>query len=140
MQRTRIMAWLACTIGLLIGLATLATAAQQPPQEGEGGPRKRQPMSRVEERLKRMTERLNLTDEQREKIRPILQGEADQFKALHEDKSLSPEQRREKGREIRQATNKQIGEFLTPEQKAKWREGREEGRTRKDGKRPIPPQ
>jgi Spy/CpxP family protein refolding chaperone len=94
----------------------------------------------VEERLKRMTERLNLTDEQREKIRPLLQGEADQLKALHEDTSLSQEQRREKRRQIEQATRKQIREVLTPEQRAKWREGREEGRERKEGGQQAPPQ
>ena len=137
MQRTRIMAWLACAIGLLIGFATLAPAVQQPPQEGEGGPRKPRVMSVVDRRLKRMTERLNLTDEQREKIRPILQGEADQFKVLREDKSLAQDERREKGHQIRQATNKQINEFLTPEQRAKRRE---EGRERRRGGEQAPPQ
>ena len=139
MQRTRIMTWLGCAISLLIGLATLAPAAQQPAQEGQGGPRGRRPMS-VDARLKRMSERLNLTDEQKEKIRPILQSEADQLKTLREDKSLSPEQGREKVRQIRQATNKQIREILTPEQKAKWREGREAGRGTKEGGQQAPPQ
>ena len=140
MQRTRIMTWLACAVGLLVGLATVAFAAQQPPpQEGQGGPRGRRPMS-VEARLKRMSERLNLTDEQKEKIRPILQAESDQRKALHEDQSLSPDQRRQKGRELGQATNKQIREILTPEQKAKWREGREEGRERRQQEQQAPPQ
>jgi Spy/CpxP family protein refolding chaperone len=94
----------------------------------------------VEERLKRMSETLNLTDEQKGKIRPILQSEADQLKALREDKSLAPEQRRAKRREISQATNKQIREVLTPEQRAKWREEREAGRERKEAKAEAPPQ
>lgn len=139
MQRTRIMTCLACAVGLLVGLATLALAAQQPPQEGQGRPRGGRPMS-VEERLKRMSERLNLTDEQKEKIRPILQSEADQMKAMREDKSLSPEQRRDKRRQINQATNKQIREILTPEQRAKWREGREAAREKKEGGQQAPPQ
>jgi Spy/CpxP family protein refolding chaperone len=136
MQRTRIMTWLTCAISLLIGLATLAPAAQQPPPEGQGGPRGRRPMS-VEERLKRMSERLNLTDEQKEKIRPMLRGEADQMKALHEDQSLSPEQRREKGRQIRRATDKQIRETLTPEQRGKMREN---ARARRQEGQQAPPQ
>lgn len=140
MRRTTIMAWLACALGLLVGLATLASAAQQPPQgPPEGGRRGPRPMS-VEERLKRMSETLNLTDEQKEKIRPILQSEADQLKAMRENTSLSREQRMEKRRQIEQGTRKQIREILTPEQRAKWREGREEAREKKEGGQQTPPQ
>jgi Spy/CpxP family protein refolding chaperone len=94
----------------------------------------------VEARLKRMSETLNLTDEQKEKIRPVLQSEADQLKAMREDTSLSQDQRREKRLQIMQATRKQIREILTPEQRAKWREEREEAREKKEVGQQTPPQ
>jgi Spy/CpxP family protein refolding chaperone len=87
-----------------------------------------------------MSERLNLTDEQKEKIRPILRDEVKQLRAVRADTSLTTEQRRERRRQIVQATRKQIGELLTPEQKKKWREMREEGRERKEEGREAPPQ
>jgi protein CpxP len=134
MQRTRPLALSACLLGLLIGFGMLALASQQPPQGGPPG--RQRPMS-VEERLQRMSERLNLTDEQKEKIRPLLQDEEKQLQALRADTSLSPEQRREKRRQINQATRKQIGEILTPEQKEKWREN---ARQRRQERREAPPQ
>jgi len=135
MQRRRPIAWLACALGLLMVSGIPAQAAQETPQGGRRGGQR--PMS-VEQRLKRMSERLNLTDEQKEKIRPILQDEEKQLKGLRADTSLSPEQRREKRRQINQATRKQIGETLTPEQKAKWRENARPVRQERPGAPPQP--
>ncbi len=137
MQRTRTVVLVIGALGLLVGCAMLAQTSQQPP-EGRRG-RGRAPMS-VDERLQRMSERLNLTDEQKEKIRPILQDQANQLKALREDTSLSPAQRREKRRKIGQATRKQIAQILTPEQKEKWREMGPGGRGRRQGRPEGPPQ
>jgi protein CpxP len=69
-----------------------------------------------------MSQRLNLTEDQKEKIRPVLQDESKQLKALHEDTSLTPEQRRAKAREIHRATREQINPILTPEQQEQLKE------------------
>jgi len=71
----------------------------------------------AEKRLKRMSKRLNLTDDQKEKIRPILQDEEKQVAALEGDSTLSPQQKHKKMREIHIASRSQMDGILTPDQK-----------------------
>jgi Spy/CpxP family protein refolding chaperone len=71
--------------------------------------------------LQRLSNQVNLTDDQKAKILPILQAQADQLKALHDDTSLSDEDKHEKMHAIMQSTRKQIGDLLTPEQKEKFK-------------------
>jgi periplasmic protein CpxP/Spy len=71
--------------------------------------------------LQRLSNQVNLTDDQKAKILPILQAQADQLKALHDDTSLSDDEKREKMHAITQSTRKQIGDLLTPEQKEKFK-------------------
>jgi protein CpxP len=72
---------------------------------------------RAEQRLKRLSKKVNLTDDQKEKIRPILQNEEKQSAELDSDTTLTPQQKHKKTREIRMASRSQIDEILTPEQK-----------------------
>jgi protein CpxP len=74
--------------------------------------------------LQRLSEQVNLTNDQKAKILPLLQAQADQLKALHDDTSLSDDEKHEKMRTIMQSTRKQIGDLLTPEQKEKLKEMR----------------
>ena len=67
-------------------------------------------------RYERFSNALNLTDEQQAKIKPFFQIEAQQFEALRDDKSLSPEDRQGKVRQIHEATRDQIQPLLTPDQ------------------------
>jgi len=48
----------------------------------------------VESRLEEISKQLNLTDDQKAKLKPILQDEAQQMKTLHEDTSLTHEQKK----------------------------------------------
>ena len=43
--------------------------------------------------LQMLSEKLNLTEDQKAKLKPILQDQAQQMKGLHDDASLTPEQR-----------------------------------------------
>ena len=70
-------------------------------------------------RLKRLTKRLDLTAEQQERIRPILQDEAAQMKAVNDDSALTQQQKHRKIRDLRQATRSQLDGILTDEQKQK---------------------
>jgi periplasmic protein CpxP/Spy len=74
---------------------------------------------RAEQRLKRLSKKVNLTDDQKEKVRPILQNEEKQTADLDNDSALTPQQKHKKTREIRMASRSQIDEILTPEQKEK---------------------
>jgi periplasmic protein CpxP/Spy len=66
--------------------------------------------------LQRLSNQVSLTDDQKTKILPILQAQADQLKALHDDTSLSDDEKHEKMHAIMQSTHKQIAAILTPEQ------------------------
>lgn len=87
------------------------------------------------ERLKKLAEKLELTAEQKEKIRPILVEEARALKAVRDDDALTKEARREKARDIRETHRAQIRSLLTPEQQAKFdamKDGKHKGRAKAD--------
>jgi Spy/CpxP family protein refolding chaperone len=71
--------------------------------------------------LQRLSEQVNLTDDQKAKILPLLQAQAEQLKTLHDDASLTDDEKHEKMRTMMQSTRKQIGDLLTPEQKEKFK-------------------
>ncbi len=59
---------------------------------------------------------LNLTDEQKAKLRPILVEENQQLDTLRNDTSMTQEQKVSKANEIRQTASQKIRAILTPEQ------------------------
>ena len=84
--------------------------------------------------------KLNLTDEQRAKIQPILQSSREQAHAVRNDTTLTPEQKQAKMRDIHQVTMTQMNSLLTPEQQQQWqqmRQHRDPGG--KHGPPPTPP-
>jgi Spy/CpxP family protein refolding chaperone len=105
---------------LSLAMACGATAlyAQQDTMS-QGAPQNHHTMS-ADQRLQHMTRMLNLTSDQQEKIKPILENEQTQMQSLHQDSSLAPADRRSKMQELRQNTNQQINGVLTPDQQQKW--------------------
>ena len=69
--------------------------------------------------LKVLTEKLDLSDEQRAKITPILQELNDATLKIAQDKSLSHEERLAKVRPQRYKAHEQIREMLSDDQKRK---------------------
>jgi protein CpxP len=59
---------------------------------------------------------LNLTEEQKAKLRPILQDQNQQMEALRNDTSMTQEQKIAKANEVRQNASPKIRAILTPEQ------------------------
>jgi periplasmic protein CpxP/Spy len=59
---------------------------------------------------------LNLTDEQKAKLQPIIQDENRQMEALRNDTSMTQEQKIAKANEVRQNASPKIKAILTPEQ------------------------
>jgi Spy/CpxP family protein refolding chaperone len=92
-----------------------------PPDTGEKPPPHPRMMD-PQRMLQKLSDQVNLTDDQKAKILPLYQAAFDQGKALHDDASLSDDEKREKMRAIMQSTRKQIGDLLTPEQKEKLKE------------------
>ncbi len=64
---------------------------------------------------------LQLTDEQKAKIKSIMSTAREQARKIRIDNSLTPEQKRKQLRELRRNTRQEIGSVLTPEQREKMR-------------------
>ncbi len=92
---------------------------QQPAQGGGGwhhGPP--DPAQRTQE----LTKRLNLSSDQQTKVQDILQSEHSQMETLHQDTSLSQQDRHAKMMEIRKSTDTQVRALLDSTQQKKWDE------------------
>lgn len=92
---------------------------------------------RFRERLQKISQELNLTADQKEQLKPIIQTEVGKLKALHADTSLTRAQKIEKFKAIREETAPEVKAILTPEQLAKWQTIRAEYRA-KSGQPPQP--
>jgi hypothetical protein len=79
-----------------------------------------------ESRLKMLTEKLNLTDDQQAKLKPILEDQSKQMKAIHDDASLVPADKQAKMKEAHDSSIEKINAVLTPDQQAKWKQMRQE--------------
>jgi periplasmic protein CpxP/Spy len=91
---------------------------------------------RARERIQEVAKELNLTDEQKEKIRPVLQAEAEKLRALRQDTNLSREERQAKVKEIRDDIAAKIKPILTAEQYDKWQKMRQQRREQRPPQRP----
>ncbi|QYM78659.1 Spy/CpxP family protein refolding chaperone [Horticoccus luteus] len=86
------------------------------------------------DRLKMLTEKLDLTADQQAKVKAVLDDGAKQQKALHADENTPRAEKRDKALEIMLNTKKQIRALLTPDQQTKFdalREEHMEGRGRR---------
>ncbi|HEX3625427.1 MAG TPA: hypothetical protein VH280_08380 [Verrucomicrobiae bacterium] len=68
----------------------------------------------------RLAQVLNLTDDQKAQVQPILKAQAQQMRDVHKDTSLSADERKAKIKEIMKDTTTQLQAILTPEQMTKW--------------------
>lgn len=95
-------------------------------QKGPGDMRER-----VEKRMEHLTKELNLTKEQQEKIRPIIEKEMKDIRDVRQNTSLTQEQKMEKVKEIHQGTQAEVNKILTPEQQKKYAEMQEKAAERR---------
>ena len=103
---------------LLASLSALAQVpgGQQGGQWGQGQP------PTVDQRMQRLTQALELTGDQQEKIKPILEAESAQMQTLRDDPALSQPDRMTKMKEIREHTASQINPILNADQQKKYAE------------------
>ncbi len=109
----------AMVLGGLVACSTLATAQNANSNGKKGGKRG---MPTVEQQLDRMSERLNLTDEQKPKVKEVLEQERKKWQELRSDSSMEQSARREKFQEIRKDSEKKMKAILTEEQFKKYQE------------------
>lgn len=126
MSQSRIAIGIAILLAVLLPLTLVAQTNTQPAQSqdqqmGEhhehmgrmGGPM--DPQAHVDH----LSKMLNLTDDQKVKIKPIIESTDAQAQSIRQDTSLTPQDRRAKMRDLHEKTMTQIRGILTPEQQAK---------------------
>jgi Spy/CpxP family protein refolding chaperone len=77
------------------------------------------PGARMGDRGEALLNQLNLTDAQKEQIKPLREKMQADLKQIRDNNSLSPEQKREQAQTVTQQNMDDIKKILTPEQKAK---------------------
>lgn len=75
--------------------------------------------AKVQARLQQMSSELNLSDHQKTELKPLLETEFQQLKAVRDNTSLTPDQKRVKARQIHEGFKSQMAHILTPEQEKK---------------------
>jgi periplasmic protein CpxP/Spy len=86
--------------------------------------------SRVAAHLRWLGEQVNLTDDQKAKLRPILFQEGRQIRTVRMDSSIPSDQKMNKVKEIHETFQPQINAILTPEQQEKYKQLEKEARDR----------
>jgi Spy/CpxP family protein refolding chaperone len=131
---------LSCALVLFFACSVATRAQDAGTQESkaqaqtEAGPHHGQHASHLEW----LSKELNLTDEQKEKVKPILDEQTKQMHATQEDSSLNQEQKRDKMKQIHQTTHSQINDILTPEQQKKFAELKEQQMEHREGSKENP--
>ena len=118
--------WSMLTIPVV--LATCSFSAGQTSAAPQTSPQSHEAMGAPspEAHLQMLSEKLNLTEDQKAKLKPIFQDQEQQLKAVHDDSSLTPEQKAAKKKAIHEATHDKINAVLTPEQQEKFKEMKKE--------------
>jgi len=125
---------LVAAAGLLLSAGTaLAQDAQAPAADQNsgmsGGRHHHHGMPSADDQLKHLTKKLNLSDDQQAKLKPILEAQHNQMEQLRADNS-SREDRWKKMREIRENSDNQIKRVLNEDQQKQFDQMREEQRSR----------
>lgn len=126
MKATRISLIAALIAGVLVAYSPASRAEDKetkpaPKREGRpGGPGGPGGAEGIKERLNKIAEELKLNDGQKTKVEAAMKEQGEKFRAIRQDSSLSDEQKREKGKALRDDLNKKMKEILTAEQYAKW--------------------
>jgi Spy/CpxP family protein refolding chaperone len=107
----------ALILGGLIACTSIAGAAEkQGERKGAAG----------QERMDAMTKDLNLTAEQKTKVRELMEKEGKEMRAMRDQsQNLSQQERRDKMMERRKAMDGKMKEILKPEQYEKWLQNRQ---------------
>jgi len=81
-----------------------------------------------ESRLQKLSDELNLTADQKAKLKPIFEDEAKQIEAVRNDTSLAKPDKLAKVKQIHQSFEPKVDAILTPEQQEKMKQIRQQAR------------
>jgi len=84
--------------------------------------------AQLKERMDTLSKELNLTEDQKTKIEPILRDSGEKLRALRDEKQGDRRAMMKGAREIQDQNEAKIADVLTPEQKTKWETVKKEQR------------
>ncbi len=137
MKTTQLSLVAVLTLGTLVAFAPMTQAQDKKDEKKEQTPEAPPGVRKgpgFQDRLQQMSEALKLTDEQKEKLKPIFKEEGEKLKAIFEDQNTPREEKQGKVREIREAIAAKIKPILTAEQQTKWEEIRAEAQKKRKQK------
>jgi periplasmic protein CpxP/Spy len=109
----------AMALGGLVACSTLVSAQDSTnAPDKKGGKRGMSP----EQLMERYTEQLSLTDEQKPKVKAVIEESTKKRRELFRDSALDQQQKREKFQGVMEAQNKKMKEILTADQYKKYQE------------------
>jgi glutamine synthetase adenylyltransferase len=118
MKQIRLLAFLATCLFALAGLAQ-----QNPPAQGTGEHKHGQmghEMGNVDEHVKELSTKLDLTADQQAKVKAILQENHQQMQAMMKDQSMSMEDKHAKMQSMHDSVHAKVREVLNEDQKKKF--------------------
>jgi protein CpxP len=125
--------------GVIAAVVPLAAAQDNapnnPPSAQDNGGRHYGPPDPAK-RTAELTKKLNLTSDQQTKVQDALTSEHSQMESLHQDASVSRDDRRAKMMDIRKSTDTQIRGILDSTQQKKWDDMQAQREQRMQGHRP----
>lgn len=105
---------------LAFTLAPLASAQDKKPDAPPSPGKRDMDTVLLDVRMRKLVTDLALTDDQRDKMRPIIANEIAQFKSFRADEKLTEADRVRKEQEVREAAKPKLQAFLSAEQFAKY--------------------
>src|SRR2546423_4249329 len=120
MKLTKVMT--ICGVAVALALGAMATAQEKPENKADQkpAPKPNRPPAAQIDRTAAIAKFLDLSDDQKTKIKPILDEENTAMRALREDRSLPAETRMAKLREIRETATTKVKPILNDQQFEKW--------------------
>jgi len=118
MKQIRLLAFLATCL-----FALAALAQQNPPAQGSGEHKHGQmghEMGNVDEHVKELSTKLDLTADQQAKVKAILQENHEQMQAMMKDQSMSKEDKHAKMQSMHDSVHAKVREVLNDDQKKKF--------------------
>lgn len=95
--------------------------------------------ARPRRQLKRLTRMLHLTPDQQHKMLPILQQRNQQMRAIHNNASLNPQERRQQMRQLMMTTRGKLEAVMTDSQKQQFEQKMQQRRQRMQQRRGMQP-
>jgi Spy/CpxP family protein refolding chaperone len=117
---------------LVMGLAAATIPARAQDQETQrAGARK---MPSADDVVQRLGQKLNLSDDQKAQIKPIIADRQQKMQAIRSDTSMRRDQKRPQMKSIMEDSDKKINAILTPDQQKQYAELEQQMRERRQNR------